>query len=381
MPVPIYADHPNWVQPWNHDIEAVFDTKKNKFFQHGTATRWILKNDQGALIGRIAAFINEKEAFTFDQPTGGMGFFECIDDQKAANLLMDTAKTWLQAKGMEAMDGPINFGERNSWWGLLVEGYEHAPVYQFNYHPPYYRNLLESYGFQVYYKQFCYSRDLREPFHERLLLQSTRLLKKKGYHFKTIDFKKLDYFIDALLEIYNSAWVAHETFKPLKRKHIENLFKQMKPIADPDVVLFAFYNEQPIAFFVCIPDINPIIQKLKGKFGLWSKLKFLYYQKRGLSRTFMGILYGIVPRYQGRGLTTALARLMQINAEKSGRYDFYEMGWLGDFNPSMLHIADFSESKLHKVYHTYRILFDPNKPFERRPIIGPMQKPSSTPEA
>jgi hypothetical protein len=370
MPVDIYKDYPKWVRPWNHEIEAVFDEKKNKFFKHGTVTRWIMKNDSGKVIGRVAAFINEKEAHTFDQPTGGMGFFECINDQKAANLLFDTCKAWLEERGMEAMDGPVNFGERNSWWGLLVEGYEYPPNYQFNYHPPYYRALFEAYGFQTYYKQFCYMRSLRDPLSETVLSQANRLFNKKGYHFKTLDFKNIDYFIDATVEIYNAAWVDHETFKPMKRSHIANLFKMLKPVADPKIALYAFYNETPIGFFICIPDLNPIINKLNGKFNLLAKLKFKYHQLMGTSRVFMGILFGIVPRYQGRGLTNAFARIMQINCMESGKYDTFEMGWLGDFNPTMLHVAEAVDAKKHKVLHTMRKLFDETKEFKRRPIIG-----------
>src|SRR3712207_5526274 len=116
VPCVIYKGDRKWIRPLNKDIEAVFDKKKNKFFRHGEATRWILKDDSNKPIGRIAAFINRKTANTFEQPTGGMGFFECIDNTDAAFKLFDTCKAWLQAKGMEAMDGPINFGEKDRFW-------------------------------------------------------------------------------------------------------------------------------------------------------------------------------------------------------------------------------------------------------------------------
>ena len=52
-------------------------------------------------------------------------------------------------RGMEAMDGPINFGPRDSWWGLLVSGYEFQPLYENAYNPPYYKELFENYGFRT----------------------------------------------------------------------------------------------------------------------------------------------------------------------------------------------------------------------------------------
>ncbi len=111
-------DEGTWVCPLDKEIESIFDPKKNVYFKHGEATRWILKDDQGELNGRVAAFIDHNTAQKHDQPTGGMGFFECINDQEAANLLFDTAREWLKERGMEAMDGPINFGETDKYWGL-----------------------------------------------------------------------------------------------------------------------------------------------------------------------------------------------------------------------------------------------------------------------
>ena len=81
LPLSIYKDDPNWIRPLNKDIEDVFDLSANKLFRNGEAIRWILIDDNEKTVGRVAAFINQKTANTFDQPTGGMGFFECVNDQ------------------------------------------------------------------------------------------------------------------------------------------------------------------------------------------------------------------------------------------------------------------------------------------------------------
>lgn len=123
-------DNPKYIRPLDNEVRDVFNPKKNKAFKFGTAQRWILMDDSGNHIGRIAAFTNSKYINKGDSyPVGGCGFFDCIDDQPAANLLFDTAKKWLQKNGMEAMDGPINFGERDKWWGLMVEGFDEEPMY------------------------------------------------------------------------------------------------------------------------------------------------------------------------------------------------------------------------------------------------------------
>ena len=147
---------PNYIQPLEKDIKEVFDPAKNKAFRNGEITRWILTNDDGQYIGRIAAFVNKKYKTKGDEgPVGGIGFFECIDRQEAADFMFDHCKKWLQGQGMEAMDGPVNFGERDRWWGLLVNGFE-PPVYCLNYNLPYYQQLFEGYGFQTFFYQFCF---------------------------------------------------------------------------------------------------------------------------------------------------------------------------------------------------------------------------------
>ena len=121
--VEINKNDPNYIRPLDKDVNDTFDPAKNKTFRFGEATRWILRSDDGNLIGRIAAFTNKKYKNKGDDvPVGGVGFFDCINDQAAADMLFDVAKHWLLQRGMEAMDGPINFGERDRWWGLVVRG-------------------------------------------------------------------------------------------------------------------------------------------------------------------------------------------------------------------------------------------------------------------
>ena len=64
--------------------------------------------------------------------------------------LFDTGKemaAW--RRGMEAMDGPINFGERDRWWGLVVEGFQ-EPMYCMNYNYPYYQACLKTTASKIF---------------------------------------------------------------------------------------------------------------------------------------------------------------------------------------------------------------------------------------
>ena len=155
----------------------------------GEAIRWIALDERGRAVGRIAAFYNRELVKASEyQPTGGCGFFESIDDQRVADLLFDAARDWLAARGLEAMDGPINFGDRDSWWGLLVKGFEFTPLYCNPYNFEYYVRLFENYGFQNYFNQhsFIWRANVSEA-SERIFDRAERLLSTPGYHVENID--------------------------------------------------------------------------------------------------------------------------------------------------------------------------------------------------
>ena len=136
-----------FIRPLDEDVEKVFDPKQNKRFRKDNAIRWILEDRKGKLIGRIAVFCDPASDSEEHQPTGGCGFFDCINDQQAANFLFDAAKEWLKTHDMEAMDGPVNFGSRELFWGCLSDGF-YEPNYNMPYNQPYYNELFISYGFQ-----------------------------------------------------------------------------------------------------------------------------------------------------------------------------------------------------------------------------------------
>ncbi len=372
FPLKIYKDYPNWIRPLNKDIEHVFHPDSNKHFRHGECNRWILKNKMGETIGRVAAFINKKTAHKDnEQPTGGMGFFECINDQEAAFLLFDTCKAWLTERGMEAMDGPVNFGDRNEWWGLLVDGFDREPNYQMNYQPPYYKKIFEDYGFKTYFEQFTYGRKVNDPLSPKLQEKADRIAKNPKYQFKTLDMKKLDQYTEYFQEIYNKAWSSHKGVPSLSMAQARIIMKQLKPIIDPLAMFFGFYEDKPVAFFICIPEVNQIFKYVNGKLDWLGKLKFIYHKWRRTNRKLIGIVFGIIPEHQGKGVEGAIIMTSRrILQDQYQRYDDFEMNWIGDFNPKMIHTAEQVGVKKYKTHKTYRYLFDPSRPFKRHPILS-----------
>jgi hypothetical protein len=368
LPLKIYRDDPEWIRPLDKDIKQVFDKNKNKFFRHGDAVRWLLYSDSNELIGRIAAFVNEKAARKNEQPTGGIGFFECINNQEAANMLFDAGKKWLEAKGMEAMDGPVNFGERDRWWGLLVEGF-YAPGYCMNYNPPYYRSLFENYGFKIYFNQYCFSLVVQDPVDPKFEEAYHRLKSAGLYRAEHIRKNNLEKYANDFSIIYNKAWAKHGGGKELSREQAITIFKRMKPVLDEDLVWFAYYKDEPVGAWLNLPELNQYFKHFNGRFGLLEKLRFLWMKSRGRNKKFAGIVFGVVPEHQGKGVDGLMIWSGALVIRARNRYGFLELQWIGDFNPKMISIARSLGTKQCRTLITYRKLFDENKPFVRMKTV------------
>jgi hypothetical protein len=372
FPISLYKNFPAWIRPLDKDIENVFDPEKNKTFRHGEITRWILKNEQGETIGRVAAFVDQKTVNKGnEQPTGGIGLFECIENNSAAFILFDTCKHWLQAKGIEAMDGPINFGSRDRWWGLLVDGYDREPNYQCNYNPPYYQNYFEQYGFKTYFNQFTFARKIQDPLSPKLARKAELIAKEEGYEFRHLRKDEIKHLGEYLRAVYNKAWANRAENPEITSLQAALIVKQMKPILDEKLLYFGFYKSEPISFFLSLPEINQIFKHLNGKLNWLGKLKFGWYQFRKINTKAFGILFGVAPEHQGKGADGAMIMAArEVLQDQYKRYDEYEMNWIGDFNPKMINVVEQVGGFVSKTHITYRKLFDESKPFKRHPILN-----------
>ncbi|MDH7461986.1 hypothetical protein QEG73_11885 [Chitinophagaceae bacterium 26-R-25] len=360
---------PNYIRPIDNDVNGVFDKKKNKAFRHGECIRWILRGENGELIGRIAAFINKKYKNKGDDgPVGGIGFFDCINNQQAADMLFDVAKHWLLKKGMEAMDGPINFGERDAWWGLVVHGFQ-EPLFKMNFNAPYYKELFENYGFKKFFDQVCFGMHTKDMLSKKFKDRHAAIAKDPEFSCRHLVKSDLKKYAEDFCIVYNKAWAGHGGNKQLSKEQCIKMFQQMKMVMDEKIVWFAYHKDEPIAIFINLPDLNQWFKHLNGNFNLLHKLKFLWLKKMSKNKRCVGLVFGVVPEWQAKGIDSYIIEEASTDFRTKLDYEDYEMQWIGDFNPKMIAVAENLTPTRSRILTTYRYMFDQTKEFKRHPIL------------
>jgi hypothetical protein len=356
FPHALYKHDAEWIAPLDQDVEEVFDPKQNVQFAHGEAKRWLLYDNNQQLIGRVAAFYNQKYISQSGEPKGGVGFFECINNQEAANTLFDTCKNWLSEKGMKAMDGPINFGEKDRFWGLMVDGFKN-PSYLENYNPSYYKNLFETYGFKSLYEQSTSEITLQDFNYERFSRIASRVLQNPAYTFKHYLDSEMEQFAADFVSIWNQAWASRPDFTPMTMDRVRTTLKALRPILREDLIWFAYANGEPAGFYINTIEVNQIFKHLRGKMNWWAKLKFVWYRKFGTINRARGIVFGVIPKYQNLGLETGMIMNFYNAIVKYEDLTASELAWIGDFNPKMHSLFDALGAKKTKIHLTYSYSF------------------------
>ncbi len=328
----IHRRHENWVCPLENEIEGIFDPDINESFLHGDARRWVLMTRR-KLIGRIAAFIDYDKCNVGQVTTGGIGFFECINSQEAANILFDIAKQWLFSRGMEAMEGPVNFGVNDNWWGLLVKGFEYKPVIGMQYHPPYYQKLFENYGFKKYFEQYSYQLHFRTDFPDRFWKIALWVINKGEYTFDHFRKENKVKYLEDIVKIYNKTWPSFKKdFTPLQYEEISNMYEKVKDIADEKFCWFAYHKGEPVGMLLMYPDINQVLCHLNGRLNILKKVYCWWLMRRKTITNARIVIMGVAPQYQNSGLESAIFWHLNEVLKTKPEYQTVELAWVGDFN-------------------------------------------------
>jgi hypothetical protein len=263
------------------------------------------------------------------------------------------------------MDSPVNFGENDSNWGVLTDGFTH-PGIGMPYNFPYYKDLFLNYGFQIFFKQYSFHLDLTKKFPERFWKIAEWIGKKPDFHFKHFNWNESEKFIADATYIYDKAWtVLKDDYTPLDPQLLRDTMNGAKAIIDGELIWFAYHREEPISFFIMFPDANQILKKLNGKLHLWNKLRFLYYKKTNTISRIRAVAAGVIPKYQNSGVESGIFWHLNEVMKHKPWFTEMELSWVGDYNPKMISLYEAVGAVKAKTHYTLRYMIDTTVTFER----------------
>lgn len=352
LPWSLYQNEKYWVPPLIFDVRNNLNTVKNPFYLHSEIDLFLAEKD-GNLVGRIAAIKNDNHNKFHEDKSGFFGFFESINDEDVAGRLFETACNWCKNKGLDSVIGPVN-PSTNDECGLLVDGFNHLPVFLTPYNPEYYKNLVEGFGFKKgndLYAYYISSEVIKDEKMMNKLERVAKLIKsKEGVVTRKVNMKDLDGEVKRIEEVYNDAWEKNWGFVPLTTEEFDFFKKNLKAIVDPDIVFFADINGEAAGFSLALPDYNQIFKKLNGRIFPFGVIKLLTGKKK---INFMRVwAMGIKFKYQKRGIDSVFY-LETIKEGNRKGYTGAEISWVLEDNLPMRQTAEKLGAYIYKTFRIY----------------------------
>ena len=355
----LYKNTPAWIPPFRFEIENIFNPSKNSFFETGECERFMMFNQQNEPVARFALMNQPKRDAVLDPKMGGLGFLELINEQNVMDAIIGFASEWHSERGYGAFRGPINFGENDNFWGLLVENYDEEPIYGMHYQHAYYQELIEASGAEKLDDHWSYRRDFDQPLPERLVKITDRIEERLNVEIRPVDFKNPEKDAEAIRNIYNRAWAdqdivdREQEFTELTRKTVMEMVDQMKRIVINDSVLIATIDGVPASFVVSIPDLNQVSKATGGRMHWW-QIPRLFLLKRN-ARRLRTLVFGTLPEYRKKGLEALVfIRGIQMTKAACPSLEYLEGAWVSEKNWLMQRSLEALGCYHHKTHRTYK---------------------------
>ncbi len=357
FPYRLYADERHYVPPLRMDQKNVLDPKKNPFFEHGTIERFVAERG-GEVVGRVAAIENGQHLAKYADGNGFFGFFDTVDDYAVAEALLDAAAGWLRGRGLTGVRGPAN-PTLNDVAGLLVGGFDRPPSILLPYNFPYYQTFLECWGFERAMTMWAFY--VHEAYiHKDRMARGAQIVQRRnpGITVRSLDPARFDEDVAAAMRIYNRAWAENWGHVPYTEHEALHLAKEMKPVIEKDLFLFAELDGEPIAFAVSLPNLNQALKHLpRGRLVSPGLPKVLGTWKLGGVYEIRMALMGVLPEHRNLGLDALLIHHTIVNGQRDG-YQAAELSWVLDVNKPLINALEKLGCTRDKEYAMFEAALD-----------------------
>jgi GNAT superfamily N-acetyltransferase len=347
LPYRLYAGHPYWVPPLRRDEHRRLERAHNPFLEHAEMQLFVARRE-GRIVGRIAAVIDQLHNEKYREQMAWFGFFEAEAATDAAALL-NTVEQWARQRGASAVRGPAN-PSLNESAGLLIDAFDADPYLLMPYNPPSYPSFVEQAGYAKVKDLFAWDFDVHTASLDRVTRLAERVRQRHGVAIRPLDMRRFDHELAIVQDIYRNAWEDNWGFVPPTDNEIRQLAIDLKPVLDPEVVLFAEVHGRPVGFAVAVPDVNQVLKKMNGRllpFGVFHFLRRKQIVTRGRV-----LLLGVVPEMRRVGLLPLLIAELHRRGVARG-YQRAELSWTLEDNDAINAGIAAAGGRHYKTYRLY----------------------------
>jgi hypothetical protein len=353
VPFHLHREHPQWVPPLIYERMQFLDRGRNPYFEHGEAEYFLAERD-GEPVGRVTAQVDREWDETQGGRDGMFGFFETVDDREVAAALLGAAEDWVAGRGRNRLLGPMDF-TTNDEVGLLIEGFELRPMILQNWHPPFYKELLEGLGYGKAMDLLMWYLELGklkegDQFAPEIHAAATKALRDEGIAIRNFDKGDLGEEMRRFSEVYNEAWADNWGFVPATDAEIEFHAKLLKQVLDEDWGFIAEKGDETVGVAFTLPDINQAMAKTGGRLLPFGWLRFLL-AKRKIDRVRVFAL-GVKNDYRHTGVAAGLY-LKHLEAASPDGVPGGETGWILETNKPMNRAMEGMGGTVVKKYRIY----------------------------
>ncbi len=353
LPRMLYAGQAGFAPSLDAERWTLFAHKLNPHYKRVESQSFLARRD-GALVGRV-----EAQIYKAIQPHGAsraqFGALDTADDPAVVAARARAAEEWLGARGADIVHGPFS-PSVNSECGVLVQGFEAAPMVFMPWHPPWLALHLEAAGYSKARDLISYRYDVSARDREAEPILMSRPEWRRRLKFRPLRLADLKREASIMVDIFNDGWAGNWGFAPLGLDELLSMADALKYVMSDDFGGVVELDGEPVSFGSAVPNLHEITADLDGRLfplglpRLVSRLRKRPYKSARL------LLFGLRRKLHrsaiGGVVVLCLIEELRLRSRRLA-IDHLEAGWVLEDNTGMRRPIEMSGAKIDKIHRIY----------------------------
>ena len=334
---------------------TLYGAALNPHFKLVDSQSWLARKD-GRAAGRIFAQVYKSGIVPVEASPAQFGCLDSIEDETVVSALVDTAETWLKQRGATLIHGPFS-PSINSESGMLVEGFDAAPMIFMPWNPPYLPEMLEKHGYVKARDLISYRYDISAIDHSDNPGIVARPEWRDRLKIRSIDLGKgLKSEAAIVVDIFNDAWSENWGFVPFTYDEFMSSADALKLLMPPEGGFMIELDGSPQAFGFVLPNLHEITGDLDGKLLPFGLAKLIARARKHVYKSGRLALFGVRHALQRKaaGGAVILAFIDELRRRSRGyAVEHVEFGWVLENNMGMRRPIELAGARIDKIHRIY----------------------------